>query len=122
MIYKLAKDAKLENKDNIYTIYSWERIVIPPLTKKVIKLPYKIENQDRYINFELNKILSLEGLQVLWHNLNIKDSPQLEILVYNYNFDFNILNGYQNAQLQTIIGSNLRLDIKPNIEFGKIYI
>ncbi len=106
---------------NCYTIYSYQRIVLQSQSKQYISLPYQkiIENRGKYINFEVDKSLCDKGLECLWNNLNEESSKfNLLLLFKNSNIDFkDELNS-----LNSVLGSDKKIDIIPNTVLGKIFI
>lgn len=126
MEVKIINNIKIPLKEHngIYSIFSHERINIEPNTKKIITLPYFIvKDSNKYVNFVLNRQLALSGLQILWNNLNEDNSSKvLEFVLFNSNISREIIDGYSNNPLARIAGSNDRLDILSNGEFGKILI
>ena len=119
MLEKIGKiKISLDSEPGIYTIYSYERLIITPESKRLITLPYRRTSDCKYINFELDKDLILNGLQVLWHNLNKKSSQtNIELILYNNNR----LEDNRGNPLYQITGQRNRLDIIPNTLLGKVY-
>ena len=113
---------KLELNKNIYNIFTYKRLILKPCEKQIVQLPLSVINPDRkYIYFELDKKLCLNGLQVLWTNLNEEDSLNgVELLIYNGNLDYELLCRAQNP-LSQIIGSNNKLDLITETLLGKVF-
>ena len=110
---------KLIYNDKGYEITAYERISIKSLEKKIITLPvYNDHSLSKYLSFELDKKLSLDGISCPWTNINENESNRgIQLLLINNNFDF-----YQTTALQQITGSKYRIDIKPGEIIGRVYI
>lgn len=123
MIKSLVDTRTIKEVNNTINLYSYERILIQPNTKKIITLPYKRDNLDKYLNFELDRFLILNGLQVLWTNINEESSKGcFEFILYNNNLDKESLNYFRDSPLAQIVGSKDKIDILSNTLLGKIYI
>ena len=123
MIKSLIDTRAVKENNGIIDIYSYERLLIQPNTKKLITLPYKREEFGKYINFELDKNLILNGLQCIWNNINEESARNcFELILFNNNLDKESLNYFRDNPLAQIIGSRDRLDILSNTLLGKIYI
>lgn len=125
MIVKLdgfGINLEYDNEYSYYTIYSYERIVIHPQSKKYLLFPYKRiinSNNHKYYNFELDKLLCEKGLSCIWNNINEDLSKNnLTFLFSNTNI---VLKDELNT-LTSIIGTNKKIDIIPNTIIGKIFI
>lgn len=119
MLEKIGKiKISLDYQHGVYTIYSYERLIISPESKKIVTLPYKRTAECKYINLELGKDLILNGLQILWHNLNEESSKtNVELIIYNNNR----LEDNRGNPLYQITGQRNKLDIIPNTLLGKVY-
>lgn len=127
MIFSIPKsNSSLIHNNRTYTIFSYERLIIPPFSKKHIQLPYfkkDIKENERFLSIELSKDLAFKGLQVLWHNLNEESSNNIfEFLLFNNNIDYEQIFNYRTSPLKQITGSALRIDILPNTLLGIIFI
>jgi hypothetical protein len=123
VIKSLVDTRTIKEVNNTINLYSYERILIQPNTKKIITLPYKRDNLDKYLNFELDRFLILNGLQVLWTNINEESSKGcFEFILYNNNLDKESLNYFRDSPLAQIVGSKDKIDILSNTLLGKIYI
>lgn len=112
MIEPVNNANPLINKDNIYF---YESISISPNEIKTIDLPYKITNNYKYISFQISKKLALDGISVLWSNLNEESSKEsLQFVIMNCRIAENM------SDLEKIIGSRLKLTMKPSSEFGRL--
>ena len=123
MIYIIEGfNTKLECNDSIYNIFSYNRVSIKPCERKIIQLPLRIVNPTKkYISFEIDKKLALNGIQCIWSNINDETSLlSVELLVFNSNLDYESL--YKVTGLSSIIGSNNKIDIQTETLLGKIYI
>lgn len=124
MVHKLENiNIKLEEKNNVFSIFSYERLLIQPMYRKLITLPYFIDNKDnKYIKFELSKSLSLNGLSCLWTNINEDNSNKfIELILLNTNLDTESVFRFKDNPLAQIIGSKDKIDIQSNTFIGKIY-
>jgi len=124
MIYPIQGfNVKLEENNQIYSIYLYKRLTIKPSEKQIIDFPLRVWNPTRkYVSFELNKQLSLNGLQVLWHNLNEDSSLfNIEMLVLNNNLDYDLLYRTENP-LYLITGSKNKIDLVPETFLGRIFL
>jgi hypothetical protein len=117
MIEKLDGFNPIINKNSLYI---YEKTYIPPSETRMITLPYIIPAILHYswANFQISQNLAKLGVLVLWNNLNEESSKEgLTFLLKNLNMvDYNNI-----SSLEQIIGSNLQVELKPNMEFGKIY-
>lgn len=117
-------DTKLEDCLNHYEIYSYERIILRTQERKLITLPIckEFEPGRRYIHFELDKNLILNGLQCLYTNINDGSFYlNMQLVLFNSNLDYSVINGTQ-SPLNQIIGSRDKIDIISNTLLGRIYI
>ncbi len=122
MIFQIdGFQTKLEQNGKIYNVFTYKRLLLKPCEKQVIYLPLSVVNPDKkYINFELDKKLCLNGLQVLWTNLNEENSINgIELLIYNGNLDYELLYRSQ-SPLSQIIGSNNKIDLVTETLLGRI--
>lgn len=123
MIYTIPGfTPKLDENDGIYNIYLYNRLVLKPLEKQLISLPIRLFNPTRkYINLDIDKGLALNGLQIIWHNLNdLSAWNAIELLIYNQNMDYDVLYKTHNP-LYSITGSSNKLDLKSETLLGKVF-
>lgn len=124
MIYPIdGFKVKLElNEDKTYNLFTYKRLSLKPCEKQIIDLPLRIWNPTKkHVHFELDKKLCLNGLQVLWTNINEESSLlSMEILIYNTNLDYESLYRAQNT-LSQIVGSNNKIDLQTETLLGRVF-
>ncbi len=123
MIYTIEGfKTRLEGEGSIYILFSYNRLSLKPQERQIVQLPLRIWNPTKkHIKFELDKKLCLNGLQVLWTNLNEETSLfNIELLIYNSNLDYELLYGQQNP-LSKIVGSNNKIDIMTETLLGRAF-
>jgi hypothetical protein len=101
----------------VYSIFTWERIVIGQDQIMNVKLPYRrLKIDNKFYNFTLDKKLVQMGLSCLYYNLNDMDSVTgLDFIIKNNNIDKDM------NSIQSICGAGKRIDIRSGDLFGRIF-
>lgn len=110
------KDIFPDSADYTISVFSDVRFVINPQETKTIVLPYKLYTDDNEIVFfHFSYKLAEKGLICV--NTNIYETRQenLELILNNLKIEGNI------SQIESIVGSSRRIDIKPNTLLGRLF-
>ena len=102
--------------DGIISILSDARFVINPQETKTITIPYKLYTDDNeVVFFNFSYKLAEKGLSCVNSNIYEIGAENLEIILNNLKIEGQL------SQIETIVGSGRRIDIKPNTLLGRLF-
>ena len=123
MIINKKTSQPLKKEDNSsYILYMDNRAIISPAQKYIIELPYfKDYIDNEYFLFEPDMYLIKDGLMILGHNFNQKESTEsMKILIFNINMHEKLYEKKDNKNFFRFNEAGT-VDLKPGTVLGKIF-